>query len=123
MGKHTTQPNTYNPTEMNNENHAQAEGENTLPGYPIYPAKDDIYEKYKQEGDIDPEDISKKKGTNEAHGRSNEQDFDNDKTGGNLDVPGSELDDDREAIGNEDEENNYYSLGGDNHLDLEEDRA
>ena len=42
-------------------------------------------------------------------------------TGGDLDVPGSELDDDNELIGEEDEENNYYSLGGDNHEDLEED--
>jgi len=38
-------------------------------------------------------------------------------------VPGSELDDEQEAIGNEDEENNYYSLGGDNHNDLEEDQG
>ena len=30
-------------------------------------------------------------------------------TGKDLDVPGSELDDDQEVIGNEDEENNYYS--------------
>lgn len=37
-----------------------------------------------------------------------------------LDVPGSELDDDDELIGSEDEENNYYSIGGDNHNDLEE---
>lgn len=29
-----------------------------------------------------------------------------------LDVPGAELDDDMEDIGEEDEENNYYSLGG-----------
>ena len=38
----------------------------------------------------------------------------------NLDVPGAELDDEDELIGEEDEENNYYSLGGDNHDDLEE---
>jgi hypothetical protein len=31
--------------------------------------------------------------------------------GSDLDVPGSEVDDDNEAIGEEDEENNYYSLG------------
>ena len=37
-----------------------------------------------------------------------------------LDIPGSELDDIDERIGGEDEENNYYSLGGDNHGDLEE---
>lgn len=30
------------------------------------------------------------------------------------------LDDEQEDIGNEDEENNYYSLGGDNHNDLDE---
>lgn len=39
-----------------------------------------------------------------------------------LDVPGSELDDENESIGEEDEENNYYSLGGDNHEDIEEDK-
>ena len=43
--------------------------------------------------------------------------------GGDLDVPGSELDDDNEIIGEEDEENNYYSLGGDNHEDLEEENS
>lgn len=36
-------------------------------------------------------------------------------SGDDLDVPGSELDDPDEAIGEEDEENNEYSLGGDNH--------
>ncbi|HEY6170694.1 MAG TPA: hypothetical protein VIX80_00410 [Candidatus Kapabacteria bacterium] len=40
-----------------------------------------------------------------------------------LDIPGSELDDEMEKIGEEDEENNYYSLGGDDHDDLEEDRS
>jgi hypothetical protein len=38
-----------------------------------------------------------------------------------LDIPGAELDDENEMIGSEDEENNAYSLGGDNHEDLEED--
>lgn len=33
--------------------------------------------------------------------------------GASLDIPGSEDDDSNEAIGEEDEENNYYSLGGD----------
>jgi hypothetical protein len=36
-----------------------------------------------------------------------------DTTGDDLDVPGSEDDDANESIGEEDEENNYYSLGGD----------
>lgn len=45
-----------------------------------------------------------------------------DQTGDELDIPGSELDDANESIGEEDEENNYYSLGGDNHDDQENDR-
>lgn len=40
-----------------------------------------------------------------------------------LDVPGAEMDDEDEALGEEDEENNYYSLGGDRHENLEEDSA
>jgi len=42
-------------------------------------------------------------------------------TGEDLDVPGADEDDPNEDIGEEDEENNYYSLGGDNHDNLEED--
>ena len=42
-------------------------------------------------------------------------------TGEDLDVPGADADDPNEDIGEEDEENNYYSLGGDNHENLEED--
>ena len=45
------------------------------------------------------------------------------RMGSDLDVPGSELDDQQESVGSEDEENNYYSLGGDNHNDLEEDKG
>jgi hypothetical protein len=37
-----------------------------------------------------------------------------------LDVPGEELDDSNESLGEEDEENNYYSLGGDRQENLEE---
>jgi hypothetical protein len=40
--------------------------------------------------------------------------------GSDLDVPGAELDDELELTGDEDEENNYYSIGGDNHHELEE---
>ncbi len=42
------------------------------------------------------------------------------RPGEDLDVPGSEYDDDNEAIGEEDEENNYYSLGSDNNDNLEQ---
>ena len=40
-----------------------------------------------------------------------------DVSGDDLDVPGAELDDENEALGTEDEENNPYSLGSDNHND------
>lgn len=46
-----------------------------------------------------------------------------DFAGEDLDIPGSEQDDRREEIGSEDEENNSYSLGGENHEDLEEDKS
>ena len=55
--------------------------------------------------------------------KRNEKDFASDRSGDDLDVPGSELDDKDEKIGSEDEENNYYSIGGDDHDDLEEDRG
>lgn len=42
---------------------------------------------------------------------------------GDLDVPGADLDDESEELGEEDEENNYYSLGGDRHENLEEDQS
>ena len=91
-------------------------------GYPSYPPSEDIYNKEKEETDLDPENPSKKKTPNDAAGTPNEKDFNADKSGDDLDVPGSELDDAQERIGSEDEENNYYSLGGDNHNDLEEDK-
>ncbi len=73
---------------------------------PIYSADEDIYAKEK-EVSLDEEDEEAKLNAKLSEG---------------LDVPGSELDDADEAIGEEDEENNYYSLGGDDHNDLEEDK-
>ncbi len=49
-----------------------------------------------------------------------EPDTENEDLEMGLDVPGSELDDEQQSVGSEDEENNYWSLGGDNHNDLEE---
>ena len=46
-----------------------------------------------------------------------------DMTGESLDVPGSSADDADERIGEEDEENNYYSLGGDLHESQEENKG
>lgn len=73
---------------------------------PIYSADEDIYAKEK-ELSLDEED---KEATLNA------------KLSEGLDVPGADLDDTDEEIGEEDEENNYYSLGGDDHNDLDEDK-
>ena len=93
-------------------------------GYPLYPVDEDIYNKSQEQENVNPEDISKNKEPNENDNSesANEKDFAEDESGSDLDVPGAELDDEEEAIGSEDEENNYYSLGGDNHNDLDEDR-
>ncbi|WEK38098.1 MAG: hypothetical protein P0Y53_11375 [Candidatus Pseudobacter hemicellulosilyticus] len=47
----------------------------------------------------------------------NEKGFGEDISGDDLDVPGSEADDDNEAIGEEDEENNPYSVDEENEDD------
>lgn len=47
----------------------------------------------------------------------------NDVSGADLDVPGSSADDADDLLGEEDEENNYYSLGGDLHENQEEDKG
>lgn len=79
-----------------------------------YPAADDIYAKAKLQQAIDPENTSALKELNEKQNSSNEKSFEEDISGNDLDVPGSEADDADELIGSEDEENNYYSLGRDN---------
>jgi hypothetical protein len=84
-----------------------------IPEYLRYPADEDIYNKDRKvadtDGDGNLEDLKEKEPM--------------DTYGNDLDVPGAELDDNDEAIGEEDEENNYYSLGGDEHNDLDEDNG
>jgi len=70
-----------------------------MPGYHLYSASEDIYAMDKKEPLSETEDSSLDNG---------------------LDVPGAELDDAEEVNGEEDEENNYYSLGGDDHNNLDE---
>lgn len=94
-----------------------------LPGYPETPAGEDVYRKWKEEVEIDPEDTTKLKVESDTQLKANEKDFSDDVSGGDLDIPGSELDDAQEKIGSEDEENNYYSIGGDDHNDLDEDKG
>lgn len=96
-----------------------------LQDYPLYPDSEDIYNNFKEEKNLDPEDTSRTKTSvrNNNVMSDIEKEFSNDISGSDLDIPGSELDDEQETIGNEDEENNYYSLGGDDHNDLDEDKG
>ena len=104
---------------------ADNDKENNDQGYPLYPSSEDIYNNSPREEGINPEDISNSLESieNEKVGTNNEKDFNDDVSGSDLDVPGSELDDEQEIVGSEDEENNYYSLGGDDHEDLDEDKG
>ena len=135
--------------------------EESFPGYPKYPASEDIvYRAKRVEMDLDGEeqpaaptkDIAAqpnvpKSGKRTGHSpaditpddlqalNAEENSFEGDDAvlqgraypvdfaAKDLDVPGAQLDDRDEATGNEDEENNFYSLGGENHEDLEEDRS
>ena len=92
------------------KNSEEKKRDKDFPGYPEYPAKDDIYNRETEES-FDEEGLSSVKKKEERIMSEG------------LDVPGAELDDDNELIGEEDEENNYYSLGGDDHNDLEEDQG
>ena len=98
------------------------ENKNKLPDSLLYPPEEDIYRKFHKESDIDPEDISKKKIPIEINNISelNQKEFDEDMSGADLDIPGSEFDDEYISTGEEDEENSHYSIGGDDHNNLEE---
>ncbi len=98
------------------KNQAGKEGGVFHMGFNEYNAKDDIYSKAYNKENIDPETTNMKKYEHIQN------DLDDNDLGNGLDVPGSELDDDQEKIGAEDEENNYYSLGLDNHNELEENK-
>lgn len=71
-----------------------------------YDANEDIYNQEERLEDIDPQDIS---GERIVNNDNHEWKQNSDKIGNDLDVPGSELDDEQEDIGSEDEENNFYS--------------
>src|SRR5680860_953116 len=98
------------------------EKENNPLGYPIYPDNEDIYKNFQEEENINPEDTSKTKEPN-SNNAFRKKDMDDEYSKNDLDIPGAELDDLQEDIGSEDEENNYYSLGGEDHVDLEEDQG
>ena len=94
------------------KNKTAAESKDEQYPLPIYDRKEDIYN---QEEEIPLEDSGK---TDQAGMKNQSRGL-----GSDLDIPGAELDDEDEAIGEEDEENNFYSLGGDNHDDMEEENT
>lgn len=94
------------------------DSDNNLEGYPPYPPSEDIYNQFTEEVNIDPENVLEMKPRNEDDTTKSHKAAD--LVSDDVDVANSELDDADEAIGSEDEENNYYSIGGDNHNDLEE---
>ena len=77
---------------------------------PIHPSKEQIERELEKMNYPPEEDIM-----NPATGLvklPHDKHHSDDNPAADLDIPGSELDDDMEDIGEEDEENNYYSLGG-----------
>ena len=94
--------------------------EDSSSAYPLYPPEEDIFNKDKKE-ELNPEDPTKRKVPYEKPGKMNEKDFEEDVSGSDLDVPGSETDDEEALTGSEDEENQYFSIGGDDHDKLDED--
>ena len=101
----------------------KAETEGIYPDYPPYPPDEDIYNNYSEEREIDPEQPSRLKEPIILSDLINQLDFRKEVSADELDVPGTELDDQQEMLGSEDEENNYYSIGGDNHDDLDEENG
>ena len=81
--------------------------------------QDDLGVRTGNDSDVNSDDLAALDSTDAEIGRP--QNVSNDDLNTDLDVPGSELDDADEVRGEEDEENNYYSLGGDRHEAQEED--
>jgi len=100
-----------NPDELNEEdadsNVSAAEKEDLEDAAMNMPTEDDINLRKATLDDTDEEGTP-----------LNEGSFKRDTSGSDLDVPGSEEDDAGEEIGAEDEENNPYSLGGENHDEI-----
>lgn len=92
---------------------------NTGDGKEIVSNEDDLGIREGTEADVNEDDLAILNSTNDEIGLP--QNVSNEELNTDLDVPGSELDDENESIGEEDEENNYYSLGGDRHQNQEED--
>jgi hypothetical protein len=89
--------------------------------YPLYRATEDIYNQSKNEGELDADSNTEIADPTSVIKDWHDKEFDADSLKSELDVPGADLDDTDKKTGREDEENDYYSIGGDEHNDLEED--
>ncbi|MEI6682490.1 MAG: hypothetical protein WCO44_07670 [Bacteroidota bacterium] len=94
-------------------------------GYPLYPSSEDIYNKLREERDVNPEDIAKAKDPDETDNAVFPYDssINTGFPGSELDVPGSDLDDLMEEVGEEDEENNFYSLANSEQGETDDDNS
>ncbi|HYV93777.1 MAG TPA: hypothetical protein VE978_18520 [Chitinophagales bacterium] len=169
--KRSSEEKTSGGNDDSGNNRSQKESNKDFPGYPHYPATEDIFNNREEklplveeevtqpeknnpqllpedkilnekpvekslleedeeskpasEADVTPEEIMLLDSDNlNADGGDDDQLRNRvtpvDMSGADLDVPGSELDDADEAVGEEDEENNPFSIGGDRHEGLEE---
>jgi hypothetical protein len=92
--------------------------QNDLEGYPLYPEEEDIYMKAKKDRKLNPDEVTS---LGLPKGPANKQSLSEDLLGENLEL--LEVEPDEEVLlGIDDEENSYYSLGGDDHINLEENR-
>ena len=101
-----------------NNDQGRSKAENAMMPQPGS-GNDELDLKMGTDADVDEDDLEVLNSTNGEIGVP--QNVSNEDLDTDLDIPGAELDDENEAIGEEDEENNYYSLGGDRHESQEED--
>ncbi len=114
-------PNSRNKTGVSQRSETNTNNEKTgdslTPGFSLDDEELDMREG--TEADVNEDDLAILNATNDEIGRP--QNVSNEDLNTDLDIPGSELDDKNELIGEEDEENNYWSLGSDRRGFNEED--
>jgi hypothetical protein len=94
--------------------------ESDTEGYPSFSDNEDAYILTHEEKDFNPEYLSETKESKYKDGIDYGQYFNKNIFVGTLDVPVSELNDEDENGGSGGKENDYYSLGGDNFIAMDE---
>jgi hypothetical protein len=88
-----------------------------------YDSQTNISSQFEEEQDLTQAEIERFNDENETSTGFSFRGIRKDDMDNDLDIPGADIDNADEEIGQEDEENNYYSIGGDNHNDLEENKG